>query len=111
MTKLSKAQQKTFDDINRMIEKAMECETFEEYFDRHVSSYLNSRCNTVEKCEQNAPEYFELYKKQYNERKYEHLTLVQANTKTVERLEKEGLIEIVRTAERKGGCELVRLIF
>ena len=92
--KLSKAQEKVLSGAKMDIDKARACETFEEYFNKHLGPRMNHLYDTPDK-------YMARDMKNWNRmRKYwemdkEGIVLTHCSSKTIEKLEKLGLIEIL----------------
>lgn len=92
--KLSKAQAEVLETAKREIDGARRCETFDEYFVNNEARGFNSSCNTPEKYKAKYPEDWEELKK-YWESKKNGIVLTHCNSKTIQKLEKLGLIEII----------------
>lgn len=92
--KLSKAQEKVLSEAKMQIDKARACETFEEYFNKYMGPHMNHLYDTPKK-------YMAMDMKGWNRiRKYwemnkEGIAFTRCSSKTIEKLEKLGLIEIL----------------
>lgn len=95
MKKLSKAQEKVLNEAKAKIDLARKYDTFEEYFDNTKASYFPMYCNTAQKCKENNPENFEMYKEWW-EKEREAIVLTSCNSRTLVKLQEFGLIEIIK---------------
>lgn len=92
--KLSAAQQKVMDKAYKDIQAARECATVEEWFIKYIASIYNSDYNTPEKQkEKNINRWNNVIVKAYNDRR-QGIVLTHCSSKTLEKLEKLGLIKI-----------------
>ena len=94
--KLSVAQQKVMDQAHSDIYKARECATAEEWFTKY-KAFRYGNC-TPEEFKTNNPEYWaEVIVKSYN-RGCNGIVLTHCSSKTIAKLEKLGLIEIIHNS-------------
>lgn len=110
MAKLSVAQQKVMDEAKEDIDQARSCRTFDEYFDKYVARTCSAMSNTAEKCKATAPAYYEHHKRWY-ERHLEGIVLTHCSSKTLEKLAKLGLIEILKDSKGESyGLDYVKVL-
>lgn len=109
-TKLSTAQKKILDEATRKITEARSCSTYEEYFNKFQAPYYGSGYNTLEKYQSRDPEGLENLK-QYWQNLLQGITFTSCNTKTIQKLEALGYIEIIKDANRiKCGLDTIKVL-
>lgn len=109
-TKLSKAQKEILDKVTQEITEARSCSTFEEYFNKFLAPRYNSGYNTLEKYQSRDPKGLETQKR-YWENLLKGITLTYCNTKTIQKLEALGYIEILEDANRiRYGVDTIRVL-
>lgn len=109
-TKLSKAQKEILDKVTRKITEARSCSTFEEYFTQFLAPRYNSGYNTPEKYQSQDPEGWER-EKEYWKNLLKGITLTYCNTKTIQKLETLGYIEILEDANRvRYGVDTIKVL-
>lgn len=116
--KLSKTQQRVYDEAKRTIEVIKKYETFEEFFDnsRGEQNQLktawgcNNLYNSSEKYKARKPEGWREIAESFYRIKNDSVLLVRAKTETINALVNAGLFEIVEAARYEGGCELVKVL-
>lgn len=109
--KLSETQEKVLNKIKRSIDDAKQFESYEQLFNskEHYGCYRNLTYKEVIKKYGNDELY--RYEKYWEEQKYENITLIYCNSKTLKKLEKLGYIEIIRDSTGETfGYDKVRLI-
>lgn len=89
--KLSKAQAEVLEEAKRKIDEARQYETYEEYY---VKSEPEWRRKDPEEYKTKHPDVWEYYKKNWENRR-NGIVLTQCNSRTIRKLEKLGLIEII----------------
>ena len=92
--KLTKAQQMIIDRAHNAIDRARETETYEEYFIKYEAIHMNGAYNTPEKMKSKDLESWNNYKSWW-EKERNGIVLTHANSRTLEALERLGLIEII----------------
>jgi len=106
--KLSNTQQAVMDNAKRQIDEARAYETYEEYF--LSTNNCNSSFNTPEKYKAKDLKGWETYKR-YWEREREGIVLTHVNSKTIEKLQKLGLIEILRVSTNENmGIDTIKVL-
>lgn len=109
-TKLSKAQQEVLNKAINEITEARSCSTFEEYFNQFKAPRYNCGYNTPEKYISRDPEGWEKQKKYWEDLK-QGITLTHCNTKTLQKLEALGYIEIIEDANRvRWGMDIIKVL-
>ena len=109
-TKLSKAQKEILDKATQEITEARSCSTFEEYFTKFLAPNYNSGYNTKEKYQSRDPKGWEKLEK-FWENLLKGITITYCNTKTIQKLEALGYIEILEDANRiRCGMDTIRVI-
>jgi hypothetical protein len=120
MKKLSKAQQQVLDDLINTIKVLRKYETYEDFYD---NSYWGEQdtftcgesCNSMYRTSTLAKinggiEQWEKKRQDFENCRNNGISIVFAKTETLKALEKNGFIKIIRTAEFKGGCEIVQVL-
>lgn len=108
--KLSKAQQEVLNTAIQEITEARSCSTYEEYFIKFQAPHYSSNYNTKEKYLSHDPEGWEK-QKQYWENLLRGITLTDCNTKTIQKLEVLGYIEILKDANRiRYGMDTIKVL-
>ena len=116
--KLSKTQQQLIDQLRHDLEVIRSYPDYDTFYDNcgrdgkdQWQLTTGSRCNynyaTSERAKANDPKHYEHSKQWFGRVVTEGVMIVYAKTETTARLEKEGLIEIVKQARYKGDCEYV----
>lgn len=108
--KLSKAQQEILNKAIQEITEARSCSTYEEYFTKFQAPHYNLGYNTIEKYQSRDPEGWERQKK-FWENLLKGITLTYCNTKTIQKLEALGYIEILEDANRiRCGIDTIKVL-
>lgn len=107
--KLSAAQQRVMDQAHEDIRQARECATVEEWFAKYKAMYYTRV--TMEEFRDNDPEYWEsIVVNSYN-RNRSGVVLTQCSSKTLAKLEKLGLIEIIHDSNGQHyGIDKIRVL-
>lgn len=107
--KLSDAQQAVMNKAHEDIRRARECATVEEWFNKYRAMYYTRV--TMEEFRDNDPEYWEkIVVSSYN-RNRSGVVLTQCSSKTLAKLEKLGLIEIIKDSNGQHyGIDVVRVL-
>ena len=92
--KLSKAQERVMQDAKQKIDNARACETFEEYFTKHIAPYNNGAWKTIESYQTKDPEALAHHIQFWNNEK-DGTVLCEADSRTIRKLEELGLIKII----------------
>lgn len=109
--KMTKAQQKVYDEICKEITESQECDTFAEYFEKHISPTMFDSLKTLEKYKAFNPMGYKVLNRRWQEAK-NGIALTHTNSKTLYKLEEYGLIEILHDSKNDRGyaVDRVRLI-
>lgn len=108
--KLSRVQQKILNEAIQEIIQARSCSTYEEYFTKFQAPHYNSGYNTIEKYQSRDPEGWEKQKK-FWENLQKGITLTYCNTKSIQKLEALGYIEILEDANQtRWGMDTIKVL-
>lgn len=117
--KLTKTQQELFDKAKRTIDVFRKYKTYEEFFDnsKYEQGYmstganLNSAYRTSELAKQRyTKEEWEENRLNFEKCKNEGILLINSKTESIEKLEKLGLIKIIKKATWSKGSDLIQVL-
>lgn len=116
--KLSKTQQRVYDELTSALAVIKKYATHEEFFinskgeQNKLTTAFHCNCyfNSPEKYQNEDPDGWKRLQSNYYRAKNENILTIYAKTETVKALEKAGLIEIIEEAKYKGCSELVKVL-
>lgn len=110
MVKLSTAQQKVLDKGKSEIDRARQYGTYEEYFIAVEAGHWGPQYNTPEKFKMRDIDKWNIYKG-YWEREKIGIVLTQCNSRTIQRLQELGYIEIIKDSKGQlHGIDRVKIL-